>query len=291
MSKRTLNNQTSHIMAKALITVPIDLTESDATGAVLKASENSRLLVFGKTLLGALTAFIGAPAWAIRNLNTALSGATVTRNLHVVKKGTRFFVTQDTATGVNLAEEAQLQFKSFGSFGEFVRRCLDGEISMGSTPATQGSSGTPGKFTLTLPGGSGGALETDGTLVFGSVGSIPVGPGVNITQPADIGAAIEMLLGNRTYGYVVVAQEMGSMTIDVNLTANNDVTEITGDFGTFTRTGYTAPVAGSPGNPANAIALDQIAGTVRFVYIPSIPAGTDLLNVTRDTATLTSIFE
>lgn len=278
-------------MAKALITVPIDLTESDATGAVLKASENSRLLVFGKTLLGALTAFIGAPAWAIRNLNAALSGATVTRTLHVVKKGTRFFVTQDTATGVNLAEEAELQFKSFGSFGEFVRRCLDGEISMGSTPDVQPSAGTPGKFTFTLPVGSGGALETDGTLYFGSAGDLPIGPDVSATQPSDIGAAIETLLGNKTYGYVVVSQEMGSMVIDINLTANNDVTEITGDFGTFARTGYTAPVAGSPGNPANAISLDQIAGTVRFVFIPSIPAGTDLLNVTRDTASVTSVFE
>lgn len=274
-------------MAKAVLTIPVNVDEKSVPNSVLQASSNARFLVFGQTLLGALTTFVGAPAWAMRSLAAALSGAVVTRSLFVVKSGTRFRVTVGDAEGVNLSEEADLPYKSFGSFGEFVKRCLDGEILMGSTPAVTAVTGNPGTITLTLPF-SAGMLNVEGDLILSTNGNVlaTVGAGNSISSLESI------LTGIGTVTTTDPGSGTGDVEFSIALTGDTPSLALTGAMTeTINRVGFVQAVAGSTAEPANAILLDQVSGEVKFVRIASLPSGTDVATVERDVAESTSVFE
>lgn len=253
------------------------LSEDDTLNAVLAATPNARFLVMGQTDEAALTNVPGAPRWKLRELDAALSGHQTTRNIHVVKSGGRFRLTLNNADGINLAEEAELPFKSLKNFGEIVRRCFNAELEMGTAPIVAAVPEVKGSISVVLPFSS-GMLST-----FSDTTIAPAGASSSTFTSSSIVSDIQTFLGS--LGSVIVTDPgygTGDVTFDIALSDTIPSIEATGGISTtWNRTGYVAAVPASGGEQPNAILLDQIAGELRFVRVPSVPAGTDVATCIR----------
>lgn len=260
------------------LAIPINLlSEDDTLNAVLAATENQIFLVVGQDESDALADVPGAPRWKMRQLSAPLSGHQTTRIVHVVKSGGRFRLTENNAEGINLAEEAELPFKSLKNFGEIVRRCFNGELEMGETPEVISVSENKGTITVTLPFSS-GFLNVEGDVVISANGSE-----LGTATAASSISGLEGILGNiGTVSTDDPGSGTGDVTFTITLTVNTPTLTLGGALSeTINRAGYVAPVVGSPASPANAILLDQVAGALRFVRVPSVPSGTDVATCIR----------
>lgn len=277
--QRNANSNPIKAMPKVILSVPIEISsEDEVSKQVLASLPNKRILVFGADLVDSLDELVGPAKFHMRALENPLSGHQVARTLHVVKSGTRFRVTEGNAEGINLAEEADLSYKSFSSFGEFVRRSLNGELSLGATPSTPEQKGQ------IIVDVSYSAGVTSTILSFNGQAAISNGMSDVLSVLQNFGSVTE---DDQT--------ETGTGTISYTIALNGNTPSIVvtdvmeeSQYGTFNRTGYVAAVSG---NLPNAIYLDQVAGILSYVRIASVPAGDQLAIVTRDAASETAMFE
>lgn len=286
---------------KAILNVPIALASEEAVAsAVIQSTPNDRILIIPRNEDDELSEMVGPFGWFMKSISAiAVASLVVTRELTVQKVGTRFRVFDQEE--VNLAQESELPYLSFRSFGEFVQLAMDGTFDTG------GTAGTPGTPAVPAVVGDLGNISAVVNFVNGSVIEAPFtvfSDGTTSTEPLSNPTLAQVTAALGEFGNVTPSSQdgdfTGAVTFEIDLDSNSPSISMTIDgslSATWNRNGYVAPVAAIPAVPAvpgsegNAILLDQISGRCAFVYLDEIPAGTDLAIVERPSATENGFFE